>query len=107
MHDTTDFAPTDYSLYEPRVSTNDPLVEHQTFKLKEYFLFAIFTWHIEKNREYMVTDSSTQKLRVKCKDPIVNDSCMQKQSIIHWLLVSFLCVDTVMPFKNIKIYIFI
>jgi hypothetical protein len=26
-------------------------------------------WHIEKNREYVVIDSSKQKLRVKCKDP--------------------------------------
>jgi hypothetical protein len=28
MHDTTDFAPADYSLYEPPVSADGPLAEH-------------------------------------------------------------------------------
>jgi hypothetical protein len=37
MHDTTNFAPTDYSLYEPRVSADGPLAEYQTFKSKEHF----------------------------------------------------------------------
>jgi hypothetical protein len=48
MHDTTNFATADYSLYEPHVSADGPLAEHQTFKLKEHLQFAIFMWHIKK-----------------------------------------------------------
>jgi hypothetical protein len=51
MHDTTYFAPADYSLYEPRVSADGPLVEHQTFKSKEHLQFTICRWHIEKKIE--------------------------------------------------------
>jgi hypothetical protein len=69
MHDTVGWAPTDYNLYEPRVSANSPLAEHQAFNSKEHLQFAISKRHIEKNREYVVTDSNKQKLRVKCKDP--------------------------------------
>jgi MuDR family transposase len=69
MHDTIGWAPADYSLYEPRVSVDGPLAEHQTFNSKKHFQFAISMWHIKKNREYVVKDSSKQKLRVKCKDP--------------------------------------
>jgi phenylalanyl-tRNA synthetase alpha subunit len=49
MHDTTYFSPVHYSLYEPRVSADGSLVEHQTFKSKEHLQFAISRWHIEKN----------------------------------------------------------
>jgi MuDR family transposase len=45
------------------------VAEHQTFNSKKHFQFAISMWHIKKNREYVVKDSSKQKLRVKCKDP--------------------------------------
>jgi hypothetical protein len=57
MHDTVGWASADYSLYEPRVSIDGPLAEYQTFNSKEHLQFAIFRWHIEKNREYIVTDS--------------------------------------------------
>jgi hypothetical protein len=50
MHDTIGWAPVDYSLYEPRVSVDGPLVEHQTFNSKEHLRFAIFMWHIKKSR---------------------------------------------------------
>jgi hypothetical protein len=58
MHDTAGWAPAYYSLYEPRVSADGPLAEHQTFNSNEHLQFVIFMWHIEKNREYVVTDSS-------------------------------------------------
>jgi hypothetical protein len=58
MHDTIGWASADYSLYEPRVSIDGPLAEHQTFNSKYHLQFAISKWHIEKNREYVVTDSS-------------------------------------------------
>jgi hypothetical protein len=48
MHNTVCWAPADYSLYEPRVSADGPLAEHQTFNSKEHLQFAIFRWHIEK-----------------------------------------------------------
>ena len=69
VHDTRDFRPADYSLYGPRVSVDGPIAENQTFSSKEHLIFALSKWHIEKNREFVVLDSSTTKYRVKCKDP--------------------------------------
>jgi hypothetical protein len=57
MHDIVGWAPAD-NLYEPRVSSNGPLAEYQIFNSKEHLQFAISMWHIEKNREYVITDSS-------------------------------------------------
>jgi hypothetical protein len=42
MHDTVGWAHVEYNLYEPRVSTDGPLAEHQTFNSKKHLQFAIF-----------------------------------------------------------------
>jgi hypothetical protein len=48
MHDTVGWAPAYYSLYEPLVSADGPLAEHQTFNSNEHLQFVMFMWHIEK-----------------------------------------------------------
>ena len=68
MHDTSNFVPADYSLYGPRVSVDGPFAEKQTFNSKEHLIFNLSKWHIEKNREFVVVESSTTKYIVRCKD---------------------------------------
>jgi hypothetical protein len=87
MNDSSDFRPTDYSLYESRPCVEGAIAENVSFESKDHLIFALQKWRIEKNRVFVVIDSSTTKYRVKCTDQDCEWRLSSKSGGTPWVII--------------------
>jgi hypothetical protein len=87
MNDSSGFRPADYSLYETLSCADGQIAENMSFDSKDHLIFALQKWHIEKNRVFVVVDSSTTKYRLKCQDEDCDWRLSSKSVGTPWVIV--------------------